>query len=77
MKLRKGKFHSNRAEVSNIKMYNELSGSHYPLLYIVVDNYDIVREEMEELEMQLNQFGRDGQSLGIYLFVTATTSTVG
>ena len=37
-----------------------------------MDNYDIVREEMEELEAQLIQFGRDGQSLGIYLFVAAT-----
>ena len=57
-------------------MYNKLAGHQYPLLYIVVDNYDIVREEMEELEMQLNQFGRDGQSLGIYLFVTATRAQV-
>ena len=70
--IAKRKVSFQQAEVSNIKMYNELSGSHYPLLYIVVDNYDIVREEMEELEMQLNQFGRDGQSLGIYLFISAT-----
>lgn len=61
-----------QAEVSNIKMYNELSGSHHPLLYIVVDNYDIIREEMEALEIQLNQLGRDGQAFGIYLFVAAT-----
>ena len=61
-----------KAEVSNIKMYNALSDHNYPLLYIVVDNYDIVREEMEELEMQFTQFSRDGSSLGIYLFVTAT-----
>lgn len=61
-----------QAEVSNINMYNQLSDHPYPLIYIVVDNYDIVKEEMEEFEMQLNQFGRDGQSLGIYLFVAAT-----
>ncbi|KAA0955571.1 type VII secretion protein EssC [Sporosarcina sp. ANT_H38] len=59
-------------EVSNINMYNELSADQMPLIYIVVDNYDIVREEIEELEMQLIQFGRDGQSLGIYLFIAAT-----
>lgn len=61
-----------QSEVSNIHMYNNLSTEKLPLLYIVVDNYDIVREEMEELEAQLIQFGRDGQSLGIYLFVAAT-----
>ncbi|MET0960455.1 MAG: type VII secretion protein EssC, partial [Psychrobacillus psychrotolerans] len=61
-----------QSEVSNIHMYNNLSKEKLPLLYIAVDNYDIVREEMEELEAQLIQFGRDGQSLGIYLFVAAT-----
>jgi S-DNA-T family DNA segregation ATPase FtsK/SpoIIIE len=61
-----------QAEVSNINMYNELSSHKLPRIYIVVDNYDIVREEMEELELQLIQFGRDGQSLGIYLFIAAT-----
>ena len=61
-----------QSEVSNIHMYNNLSTEKLPLLYIAVDNYDIVREEMEELEAQLIQFGRDGQSLGIYLFVAAT-----
>lgn len=60
------------AEVSNIHMYNKVSESPLPLIYIVVDNYDIVREEMEELEAQLIQFGRDGQSLGIHLLVSAT-----
>ncbi|WP_144509672.1 type VII secretion protein EssC [Bacillus sp. FJAT-22090] len=61
-----------QTEVSNINMFNKLSDEKLPLIYIVVDNYDIVREEMEELESQLIQFGRDGQSLGIYLFVAAT-----
>lgn len=61
-----------QSEVSNIHMYNNLSTEKLPLLYIAIDNYDIVREEMEELEAQLIQFGRDGQSLGIYLFVAAT-----
>jgi DNA segregation ATPase FtsK/SpoIIIE, S-DNA-T family len=61
-----------QAEVSNINMYNELSSHKLPRIYIVVDNYDIVREEIDEFELQLIQFGRDGQSLGIYLFIAAT-----
>lgn len=60
------------AEVSNIHMYNKLSDTPLPLIYVAVDNYDIVREEMEELEAQLIQFGRDGQSLGIHLLISAT-----
>lgn len=70
--IAKRKIAFQKAEVSHIHMYNNLDSHHFPLLYIAVDNFDIVREEMEALEMQLNQFGRDGQSLGIYLFVTAT-----
>ena len=70
--ITKRKLAFQQAEVSNIKMYNELSAHRLPLIYMVVDNYDIVREEMEELEIQLIQFGRDGQSLGIYLFIAAT-----
>ncbi|WP_445677981.1 type VII secretion protein EssC [Psychrobacillus sp. FSL K6-1415] len=70
--IAKRKIAFQKSEVSNIQMYNKLSTQALPLLYIVVDNYDIVREEMEELEAQLIQFGRDGQSLGIYLFVAAT-----
>lgn len=61
-----------KQEVSSIKMYNALSEKQLPLLYLVIDNFDIVKEEMLDLEQQLNQFARDGQSLGIYLMLTAT-----
>ncbi len=60
------------AEVSNVHMYNQVASEPFPFIYFVVDNYDIVREEMEELDIQLTQFARDGQSLGIFLFITAT-----
>jgi len=61
-----------KKEVSSIKMYNALSEEQLPLLYLVVDNFDLVKEEMLDLEQQLNTFARDGQSLGIYLMLTAT-----
>ncbi|KXH78553.1 type VII secretion protein EssC [Sporosarcina sp. HYO08] len=70
--IAKRKMAFQQAEVSNINMYNEVASIPYPLLYIVIDNYDIVREEMEDFEIQMNQLGRDGQSLGIYLFISAT-----
>jgi S-DNA-T family DNA segregation ATPase FtsK/SpoIIIE len=59
-------------EVSSIKMYNSLSKNKLPLMYIAIDNFDLVKEEMQELETQLIQFARDGQSLGIYMIFTAT-----
>ncbi|SIT70692.1 type VII secretion protein EssC [Edaphobacillus lindanitolerans] len=61
-----------QAEVSTIQMYNKISAEQLPLLFIAIDNYDIIRDEMEELELQLNQFGRDGQSLGIHFLLAAT-----
>ena len=33
-------------------------------------------KKWKNLESQLNQFGRDGQSLGIYLFIAATRPSV-
>ncbi|PLR96524.1 type VII secretion protein EssC [Bacillus sp. T33-2] len=59
-------------EVSSIKMYNVLSDKKLPLLYITIDNFDLVKEEMMDLETQINQLARDGQSLGIYMIFTAT-----
>src|SRR5690606_6203369 len=54
-------------EVSGIKMYNSMSSEKLPLVYITFDNFDLVKEEMQELETQINQIARDGQSLGIYM----------
>ncbi|KGX91112.1 cell division protein FtsK [Pontibacillus halophilus JSM 076056 = DSM 19796] len=61
-----------RAEVSSIAMYNRVSEESLPFTYLVIDNFDIVKEEMQDLEATFNQFARDGQSLGIYVMMTAT-----
>lgn len=59
-------------EVSSIKMYNTLAEDILPLWFIVIDNYDVVKDEMHDFEAQMNQFARDGQSLGIYMIFSAT-----
>ncbi|KMJ58373.1 cell division protein FtsK [Bacillus sp. LL01] len=59
-------------EVSSIKMYNSMSEEKLPLIFMTIDNFDLIKEEMQDLEMQINQFVRDGQSLGIYMIFTAT-----
>jgi len=61
-----------KQEVSSIKMYNTISEEKLPLLFVTIDNFDLVKEEMQELETQINQFARDGQSLGVYMYFTAT-----
>ncbi|MCW1928791.1 type VII secretion protein EssC [Bhargavaea beijingensis] len=61
-----------QAEVSSIRMYNQISGRPLPLIYLAIDNYDIIRDELEELELQMSQFSRDGSALGIHLLLTAT-----
>ncbi|MCA0991967.1 type VII secretion protein EssC [Pseudalkalibacillus hwajinpoensis] len=61
-----------REEVSSITMYNRLNEKPLPLLFITIDNYDLVKEELMDLDPIFTQFARDGQSLGIYLIVSAT-----
>lgn len=61
-----------KREVSNIKMYNMVSEEKLPLIFFTIDNFDLIKEEMQDLEAYINQFARDGQSLGIYLMITAT-----
>ncbi|PLT31939.1 type VII secretion protein EssC [Bacillus sp. V5-8f] len=59
-------------EVSTIKMYNSLSPNKLPIIFLTVDNFDLAKEEMPDLEPQFTQFARDGQSLGIFMIFTAT-----
>ncbi len=59
-------------EVSSIKLYNNISNEKLPLLFVVVENYDFIKEELPDFEPYFNQFVRDGQSLGIYMIFTAT-----
>ncbi|WP_027409952.1 type VII secretion protein EssC [Anoxybacteroides tepidamans] len=59
-------------EVSTIKLYNALSEEKLPIIIVALDNFDLVKEEMPDFETQLIQYARDGQSLGIFLMLTAT-----
>lgn len=59
-------------EVSNIKMYNSISNDQLPIIFITIDNFDLAKEELENVELQFTQFVRDGPSLGIYVILTAT-----
>ncbi|WP_085992896.1 type VII secretion protein EssC [Oceanobacillus senegalensis] len=59
-------------EVSTINMYNSIAKVKLPYIFIAIDNFDLVKEEMLEIENRFTQIARDGQSLGIYTILTAT-----
>ena len=58
--------------VNNIALYNEVAPEKLPIIFVTVDNFDIIRDEMIDLESEFIQLSRDGQSLGIYLILSAT-----
>ncbi|UOQ94561.1 type VII secretion protein EssC [Halobacillus shinanisalinarum] len=60
------------SEVSTIRLYNQLNEEKLPIIFITIDNFDLVKEELQDLENQFIQFARDGQTLGIFMIFTAT-----
>ncbi|WP_409291183.1 type VII secretion protein EssC [Peribacillus sp. SCS-37] len=60
------------AEVSSLTMYNKKAEKKLPLIFIAVDNFDLVKEEMQDIENQFTQIARDGQSLGVFMIISAT-----
>jgi len=61
-------------EVSHIDLYNDIVKEKLPLIYIVIDNFDVVRDEMFEIENEFVQLSRDGQSIGVFLILTGSRS---
>jgi len=59
-------------EVNNLTMYNAKNHEKLPIIFLVIDNYDLVKEEMADYENLFTQFSRDGQALGVYFILTAT-----
>lgn len=64
------------SEVSNITHYNQMAETKLPVLFLVVDNFDLVKEELQEAETQFIQLARDGQALGIFVALSATRINV-
>lgn len=59
-------------EMSHLKLYNALAEDELPIIFLALDNFDVVKEEMYDYEQEFIKFSRDGQSLGIYLIISAT-----
>lgn len=56
----------------NFRMYNEVAKQKLPALFLMVDNYDVVREAREDMEEFLVKLTRDGPGIGMYTVVSAT-----
>ncbi|MGN0144723.1 MAG: type VII secretion protein EssC [Clostridium sp.] len=60
------------ASVANFSMYNEVSKEKLPAIFIVIDNYDAIKEVSMEAEEFLLRITRDGAGIGIFTIVTAS-----
>ncbi len=59
--------------VANLEMYERASGDLLPNIFIVIDNFDSVRDAdfVEEFEKLITQIAREGSSVGLYLAISA------
>lgn len=59
--------------VANLEMYERASGDVLPNIFIVIDNYDSVRDvaDAEGFEKLITQIAREGASLGLNLAISA------
>lgn len=70
LKKRKHQFAAKRA--LNFRMYNEVAEEKLPAIFLIIDNFDVVREVRADLENVFVKITRDGQGLGIYTVISAT-----
>ncbi|HEM2824869.1 TPA: type VII secretion protein EssC, partial [Streptococcus suis] len=65
-----------RYAVPNLTLYRQASGDELPVIFLVLDNFDGLKEASlgAEMETLLQTLAREGASLGIYLVLTAGRS---
>lgn len=59
--------------VANMEMYEQASGETVPNIFVVIDNYDSVRDADfgDEFDRLITQIAREGASIGIHLAISA------
>lgn len=60
--------------VQNINVYEQSLNTKLERIFIVIDNYDAVKETNEDLARFVEQVAQVGPSLGIYFIISATRS---
>ncbi len=61
-----------RENAINFNMYNTVAKQKLPVILLVIDNYDVIKELGYETEEVLTKITRDGVGLGIYTVIAAT-----
>lgn len=56
----------------NYEMYNKISDKKMPVIIWFIDNYDVAREMVEDVEAFVTKVTRDCSGLGIYVCLTAS-----
>lgn len=63
--------------VVNIEQYNKETGNSIPNIFLIIDNYDTVKESpfMEEYEEMMSKVTREGLALGVYIILSGSRSS--
>ena len=70
LKQRKHQFAAKTA--LNFRMYNEIADEKLPAIFLIIDNYDVVKEAGYDLEEFIVKLTRDGPGVGVFTIVSAT-----
>ena len=73
LKQRKHKFATKAA--LNFRMYNEVADEKLPATFIILDNFDVVKEVRDDLTEFFVKLTRDGPGVGIFTVVSATSAS--
>ncbi|MGE5628790.1 MAG: type VII secretion protein EssC [Solirubrobacterales bacterium] len=60
------------ASAANFNMYNDISEIKLPALFIIIDNYDAIKEFGPDTEDFILKTTRDGAGIGIFTIITAS-----
>ncbi|HGO2238033.1 TPA: type VII secretion protein EssC [Staphylococcus aureus] len=63
--------------VVNIEQYNKETGNSIPNVFLIIDNYDTVKESpfMKEYEEMMSKVTREGLALGVYIILSGSRSS--
>lgn len=62
--------------VVNLDQYNQYTGKNVPHIFIIIDNFDTVKESdfVDSFEMMMAKLTREGLALGMYVVITGSRS---
>lgn len=61
-----------KVNAMNFEMYNKMSADKLPAIIWFIDNYDVAREMLEDIEVFVTKVTRDCAGLGIFVCLTAS-----